>query len=398
MNYTCKKCNSEFELERDAADIFCPYCGYLAKSEDRNTFYERIHIIKPVISKKEFLISQIEKMARLSETPKDVFDNLIFDVKEKYIFYAEKEFSAKTTYDAKVKYKKEEKIIKNIEKTSIDKDGVKVTIKEPVEETRIVEDTKVISDIFNYSDSVIVNFKGATEKDLELIQNYNNEFEEDNSIEIPITNIRNVLKSYDELISKADDKYDKALKDLLCAKIKEKNGDCTDVDLKINECEYGDYKVYCVIKYTWDYKYNNTEYNLSTLASLKHVYGDYPADNVFEPMVKEEQDEIDKVFSKSILGIYLVSIIASIVVAVLVIMFEMEYNSENKINLGAIGLGLAFIAIIISLCALLVFLSKKKCSSKKEKIRKQRTKEKEEKKNIMCNKIIRDIKDDKYKL
>jgi len=398
MNYTCKKCNSEFELERDAADIFCPYCGYLAKSEDRNTFYERIHIIKPVISKKEFLISQIEKMARLSETPKDVFDNLIFDVKEKYIFYAEKEFSAKTTYDAKVKYKKEEKIIKNIEKTSIDKDGVKVTIKEPVEETRIVEDTKVISDIFNYSDSVIVNFKGATEKDLELIQNYNNEFEEDNSIEIPITNIRNVLKSYDELISKADDKYDKALKDLLCAKIKEKNGDCTDIDLKINECEYGDYKVYCVIKYTWDYKYNNTEYNLSTLASLKHVYGDYPADNVFEPMVKEEQDEIDKVFSKSILGIYLVSILASIVVAVLVIMFEMEYNSENKINLGAIGLGLAFIAIIISLCALLVFLSKKKCSSKKEKIRKQRTKEKEEKKNIMCNKIIRDIKDDKYKL
>jgi len=397
MNYTCKKCNSEFELERDAADIFCPYCGYLAKSEDRNTFYERIHIIKPVISKKEFLISQIEKMARLSETPKDVFDNLIFDVKEKYIFYAEKEFSAKTTYDAKVKYKKEEKIIKNIEKTSIDKDGVKVTIKEPVEETRIVEDTKVISDIFNYSDSVIVNFKGATEKDLELIQNYNNEFEEDNSVEIPITNIRNVLKSYDELISKADDKYDKALKDLLCAKIKEKNGNCTDVDLKINECEYGDYKIYCVIKYTWDYKYNNAEYNLSTLAALKHVYGDYPADNVFEPMVKEEQIEIEKRYNSTIKGIYSIIGFVSVICIALCFIIGLEIIKINAKTVWIVGI-IVFALIVCGIGALLAYIFKKKCSSKKEKIRKQRTKEKEEKKNIMCNKIIRDIKDDKYKL
>lgn len=395
MNYTCKKCNSEFELERDAADIFCPYCGYLAKSDDRNTFYERIHIIKPIMSKKEFLISQIEKMAKLEETPKDVFDNLIFDVKEKYIFYAEKDFSAKTTYDAKVKYKKEETITKYIEKTSTDKDGVKVTVKEPVEEKRMVEDTKVISDIFNYKDSIIVNFKGCTDKDLELIQNYKNEFEEDSSIEIPITNIRNVLNVYDELVEKAEAKYEKALNDLLCTKIKEKNGDCTNIDLKINECEYGEYKIYCVIKYTWDYKYDNTEYNLSTLASLKHVYGEYPADKVFEPMVIEEQNEIDKTFNSSITGVYCVSIIAAIVVVVLVVMYE---QNADKFDLGVLGLGLGCIGIIICLCALIVFLSKKKCKSRKEKVRKQRTKEKVERKETLCNKIKQDIKDDKYKL
>lgn len=398
MNYTCKKCNSEFTLERDAADIFCPYCGYLAKSDDRNTFYEKVHVIKPIISKKEFLISQIEKMARLSETPKDVFDNLIFDVKEKYIFYAEKKFSVKATYDAKVKYKREETISNYTEKTSTNKDGVKVTIKEPGEETRIVEDIKVISDIFNYSDNVIVNFKGATDKDLELIQNYNNEFEEDNSVEIPITNIRNVLNVFDELVSKANDKYDKALKELLCAKIKEKNGDCTDIDLTINECEYGDYKIYCIIKYTWDYKYNNTEYNLSTLASLKHVYGDYPADKVFEPMIKEEQNDIEKSYKKTIDGVYSIAGVLFIVCIILgcIIGFSKEISSDDKTK-SIVCITIIFL-IVLGISILIETALKKKCVSKKEKTRKQRAKEKEEKKNIMCNKIKQDIKDDKYKI
>lgn len=400
MNYTCKKCNSEFELERDAADIFCPYCGYLAKSDDRNTFYERIHIIKPIMSKKEFLISQIEKMAKLEETPKDVFDNLIFDVKEKYIFYAEKDFSAKTSYDAKVKYNKQETITKYIEKTSTDKDGVKVTVKEPVEEKRIVEDTKVISDIFNYSDSIIVNFKGCTDKDLELIQNYKNEFEEDNSVEIPITNIRNVLNVYDELVSKAETKYDIALNNLLCSKIKEKNGDCTNIDLKINECEVGDYKIFCVVKYTWDYKYNNSDFNLSTLSSLKHVYGDYPADRVFETMVKEEQEEIGKRYNKNIDGTYCISgIIITIFIALIAIFAGTDlFSSNNSVKAtGAIISG-ACLAITFGVCALITHILKKKSASKQEKVRKQRAKEKVERKEILCNKIKQDIKDDKYKL
>ena len=86
MKYSCIKCKSEFELEKDAPDIFCPYCGYLAKSDDRNAFYEKIHIIKPVETKREFVISQLEKMAKIDDTPKDIFDNINFNVKEKYIF------------------------------------------------------------------------------------------------------------------------------------------------------------------------------------------------------------------------------------------------------------------------------------------------------------------------
>ena len=41
---------------------------------------------------------------------------------------------------------------------------------------------------------------------------------------------------------------------------------------------------------------------------------------------------------------------------------------------------------------------KKKCTDKKEKVRKQRTKEKVERKETLCNKIKQEIKDDKYKL
>ena len=398
MEYSCKKCGSEFKLEREAADIFCPYCGYLAKSDDRNTFYERIHVIKPVISKKEFLISQIEKMAKLEVTPKDVFDNLIFDVKEKYIFYAERSFNAKTTYDAKVKYMKEETVTKYIEKTSTDKDGVKVTIKEPVEETRAVEDTKVISDIFNYNDSIIVNFKGATDKDIELIQNYKNEFEEDNSIEIPITNIRNVLKAYDELVSKANDKFDKALSDLLCSKIKEKNNDCSNIDLKINECEYGEFKIYCVIKYTWDYKYDNTDYNLSTLAALKHVYGEYPADKKFGPNLEEEQNEIDERYKKKIEGSYCISGVIIVVCIILACIIGTATDIEKNTKTIFIIVLSAIAIITFGVSALIEKIFKRKCNNKKDKLRKQRTQEKIDKKNIMCNKIRQDIKDDKYKL
>ena len=401
MKYSCIKCNSEFELEREAADIFCPYCGYLAKSDDRNTFYEKIHMIKPIMTKKEFIISQLEKMARIQETPKDVFDNLNFDVKEVYIFYVERKYNVKASYDASVKYKKEEKYTKYIEKTSTDKSGVKVTIKEPVEEVRVVSDTKVISDFINCSDSIIVNFKGSEDKDIELIRNYKNSLEEDNSIEVPIKNIRNVLNAYDDCLSKANDRYDAELDRAIEEKIKEKNANydgCSNIDFKIDEKELGEIKVYCISKYIWEYKHNNNDYTLSILSPIKKVYGDYPADKTFESTVSAALDEIDKRYTTTINGTWS---IASLVLLVLIgfIVFvasSKEIETNNKTSTIIILSVLSFIDLGIA--ALIGYILKKNCNKKKESTRKKKLDEKADRKNIMCDRLIQNIKDDKYNI
>ena len=200
------------------------------------------------------------------------------------------------------------------------------------------------------------------------------------------------------MLSKVGDKYDKALNNLLCAKIKEKNGDCSNIDLKINECEYGEYKIYCVIKYTWDYKYDNTDYNLSTLASLKHVYGDYPADKKFGPMLEEEYNEIENRYKKKTDGVYCVAGVLEIVSIILAILIGVSKDIvQNDKNRYLVFIGIFFL-VVVGITALIETALKKKCFNKKEKIEKQRTQEKIDRKNIMCNKIKQDIKDDKYKL
>lgn len=401
MKYLCKKCNSEFELEREAADIFCPYCGYLAKSDDRNTFYNRIHMIKPKITKKEFIISQLEKMARIDKTPKDVFDNLNFDVREVYIFYAERNYSAKASYDATVKYKKEEKYTKYVEKTSTDKNGVKTTIKEPFEEVRMVLETKVVTDFINCNDSLIVNFSGTSDKDLELIKNYKNDFEEDNSIEVPIKNIRNVLGSFEDNLAKANNRFETALKESLLKKINEKNANyesCSSIDLMIDEKEYDEIKIYCVTKYVWDYRHNNSEYTLSNLSPIKDVYGDYPADTVIDGLIKEAQDEVDKRYTSTENGIYSICGVLLFIFAGLIwfVATRNEYETGQKTEVIAV---IAFLMIVdIGFSALLCSGLKKKCNNKKEKIKNKKHQEKVDRKNIMCERLIQNIKDDKYNM
>ena len=238
MKYKCRKCNSEFELEKDADDIYCPYCGYLAKSEERNTFYRTVKVIKPIISKKDFVISQLEKMSRLEETPKDVFDNLDYNVKELFLFYAVRKAEFNSSYEATVEFKEKETFTSTHEYVSRDKDGNKVTITKPFEDTRTVTKKKIVNDVVSFDDSFIINFKGASEKDLEIISNYKNSFEIDNDVEIPMKNIRSFLKFKEENEKLFDERCEEKLESIAKGKIIDKHNNydyCAKIELKGKE-------------------------------------------------------------------------------------------------------------------------------------------------------------------
>ena len=401
MKYSCKKCKSEFTLEKDAADIYCPYCGYLAKSDDRNTFYNEIKVIKPIVTKKEFVISQLEKMARIDETPKDVFDNLGYNVKEEYLFYAIRKVKSSSTYEASVEFKSKETYSDIKETVSRDKDGNKVTTKEPYEAEKTVVKTKIISDFVKLEDSIVVNYKGANKKDLDLITSFRNNFEIDNNVEIPMSIIRSFL-DYKKANEKGfEDKCNERVVEILNDKILEANESyekCNNIVLKDKVVEFGDYDIYCVIKYSWEYKYNNKEYTLQELSWLKHIIGEYPNDTKINSLIEEKKEEIKDRYNKISDGLYAIIGVGIIIAGILIyfIAKSEDYTTNKKGELITI-LVVVFLAIF-GILALINYILKRNSKSQQKKIEIQLKEEKQEKKNIMCKKHCQKIKDDEYKL
>ena len=401
MNYVCKKCKSEFSLERDAADIFCPYCSYLAKSDDRNTFYEQVKVIKPIMTKKDFVISQLEKMAKLEETPKNVFDNLDYKVKEVYLFYAVRKAKYACSYEATVEYKEKETFTSSRETVSKDENGNRVKTRKPFEDTRTVTRNKIVNDFIKFEDSIVMNYKGASDKDLEIISNYKNTFEIDNEVEIPMPVIRTFLNLKKENEEQFNGRCNDRLNDVVKEKIIDRHNSydkCMNIKLDNKEVELGEYDIYCVSKYVWEYKCDNVKYTLENLSCLKHVFGEYPRDTKFQELVCEKKEEINNESQKLIDSIYATLGVGLLIVAVILyfVITDKETTTDKKTE---------FIILILVIYALFAIpigiigsIKNKRILRKKEKVEAKLKEEKQERKNILCEKQIQKVKDDDFKL
>ena len=401
MNYVCKKCKNEFSLEKDAPDIYCPYCSYLAKSDDRNKFYEQVKVIRPIISKKEFVISQLEKMARIEDTPKNVFDNLDFNVKELYMFYAVRKVKYACSYEATIEFKEKETFTSTQETISKDEKGNRVKITKPFEDSRTVTKNKIVNDFIKFDDSIVINYKGVSEKDIDIISNYKNTFEIDNEVEIPMAVIRIFLNYKKENEKQFDERCNTRLDNIAKEKIIDIHNSydrCLNIKLDNKEIELGEYDIYCITKYVWEYKYENSKYVLQNLSCLKHTFGEYPKDMKFEELIAAKKEEIDNESKKLLDSIYLTLGFGLIILGVIAYFISTSSDTETNFKIEIIVILAVFFAIIALPIGIIGSIKNKNILKKKEKVEKQLKEEKQERKNIMCMKQVQKIKDDEYKL
>jgi DNA-directed RNA polymerase subunit RPC12/RpoP/multisubunit Na+/H+ antiporter MnhG subunit len=401
MIFKCRKCKSEFSLERDAAEIYCPYCGYLEKSEDRNTFYEQVKVVKPIITKKEFIVSQLEKMARLEETPKNVFDNLDYNVKEVYLFYAVRKAKYACSYEATVDFKEKESFTSSQETISKDKDGNRVKTTKPFIDTRTVTRSKIINDFIKFEDSIVMNYKGASKRDLDIISNYKNTFEIDNDVEVPLSVIKNFLNYKKE----NEHQFDERCKDRLDTVVKEKIIDrhnsydkCMNIKLDNKEVELGEYDIYCVLKYIWEYNCSSVKYTLENLSCLKHVYGEYPQDIKFHELVDSKKEEIDNEAKKVLDSIYATLGVGFLILAIILyFLITAKDTTTDEKTMFSVFVIVVYLVFAIPI-AIIGSFKNKRILKKKEKVETQLKEEKQERKEILCNKQIQKVTDENFKL
>ena len=401
MNYVCKKCKSEFSLEKDAADIYCPYCSYLAKSDDRNKFYEQVKVIKPILTKKEFVISQLEKMAKLEDTPKDVFDNLDYNVQELYMFYAVRKAKYVSSYEATVQFMEKETFTYDSVSISKDENGNKIKTTKPVEDTRTVKKDKIVSDFLKFDDSIVINYKGVEDKDLDIISNYKNTFVIDNEVEVPMKVVRTFLNYRKENETQFDERCKSRLDVLAKEKIIDRYGNydrCMNIELSNKEIELGEYDIYCVTKYVWEYKYDNSTYKLQNLSCLKHTFGEYPKDLKITDLINEKKEEIDNESKKLLDSIYATVGVMVLILGIIIYFVSTSKDNDFKSKTFIIVFLVCFFAIFAIPICIVGYFKNKKILKKKEAVEKKLKDEKQEKKDIMCIKQTQKIKNDEFKL